>query len=68
VYPIEKGMLQNTSQVDVEHPDYTKFPAFKNVPYYELILNSGEMLFIPFKWWHYVRSLETSFSVSFWFK
>jgi lysine-specific demethylase 8 len=26
------------------------------------------MLFIPVKHWHYVRSLDISFSVSFWWK
>jgi lysine-specific demethylase 8 len=30
------------------------------------VLEAGEMLFIPLKHWHYVRSLTASFSVSFW--
>uniref|UniRef100_A0A2P2L7T1 Transcription factor n=2 Tax=Rhizophora mucronata TaxID=61149 RepID=A0A2P2L7T1_RHIMU len=32
----------------------------------DCILEEGEMLYIPPRWWHYVRSLTTSFSVSFW--
>jgi len=60
-------MLTNTSQVDVEHPDLKKYPLFKSAKCQECILESGEMLFIPIKWWHYVKSLERSFSVSFWF-
>lgn len=32
----------------------------------DCILEEGEMLYIPPKWWHYVRSLTMSFSVSFW--
>ncbi|KAI8991364.1 hypothetical protein BDF20DRAFT_38018 [Mycotypha africana] len=66
VYPRE-GLMTNTSQIDVEHPDVEKFPAYKEVHYLECILQEGEVLYIPPKWWHFVKSLETSFSVSLWF-
>jgi len=59
-------MLDNTSQVNVEDIDCERFPEFSKAPYFECILNEGEMLYIPEKWWHYVRSLSVSFSVSFW--
>lgn len=36
------------------------------VPYWECILRPGDTLVIPIGWWHYVRSLSISFSVSFW--
>ncbi|KAF8456638.1 hypothetical protein BGX38DRAFT_1087227 [Terfezia claveryi] len=36
--------------------------------YVEGILEPGDGLFIPVGWWHYVRSLDVSFSVSFWWK
>ncbi|MCJ1239347.1 hypothetical protein MMC14_007341 [Varicellaria rhodocarpa] len=42
------------------------FPQFHQARYVETILQEGECLFIPVGWWHYVRSLSTSFSVSFW--
>ena len=32
------------------------------------VLQPGEMLYIPPRWWHYVKSLSVSFSVSFWWK
>ncbi|KAI8883735.1 Clavaminate synthase-like protein [Backusella circina FSU 941] len=66
MYPHE-GLMTNTSQVDLEKPDHTRFPQFKDASYVECILNPGELLYIPPKWWHYVKSLETSFSVSLWF-
>ena len=44
------------------------FPHFHHARYVEIILEEGECLFIPVGWWHYVRSLSTSFSVSFWWK
>ncbi|GAB0137769.1 hypothetical protein EsDP_00006023 [Epichloe bromicola] len=34
--------------------------------YWECILGEGDTLLIPMGWWHYVRSLSVSFSVSFW--
>lgn len=53
-------------QVEVESPDVVRFPEFVKAPYLECVLQPGEVLFIPVKHWHYVRSLELSFSVSFW--
>lgn len=68
LYPHENDMLANTSQVDAEHLDFVRFPLTSNVKFYELTLYRGEMLYIPPKWWHYVRSLEKSLSVSFWWE
>ncbi|KAG7386156.1 Lysine-specific demethylase 8 [Phytophthora pseudosyringae] len=65
LYPIE-GLLSNTSQVQVEDPDDEQFPEFRSAKYVECVLREGEMLYIPPKYWHYVKSLSTSFSVSFW--
>lgn len=38
----------------------------EGVEYRECILGPGDTLLIPIGWWHYVRSLSISFSVSFW--
>jgi len=43
-----------------------RFPNFADAEYLEGILSEGQSLFIPKGWWHYVRSLSSSFSVSFW--
>ncbi|KAJ7397546.1 Lysine-specific demethylase 8 [Pitangus sulphuratus] len=66
LYPHESQILHNTSQVDVEEPDLVKFPNFTKAAFQSCILMPGQILFIPVKYWHYVRSLELSFSVSFW--
>ncbi|KAF0743332.1 hypothetical protein AaE_008548, partial [Aphanomyces astaci] len=66
LYPVP-GLLSNTSQVQVEAPDQNvKFPKFGDAPYWEGVLGPGEMLYIPPKCWHYIRSLAVSFSVSLW--
>ncbi len=53
------------SKVDPENPDYEKYPLFKNVKPIELILQPGEVIFIPVGWWHHIKSLDISISVSF---
>ena len=61
--------MSNTSEVDIEAGEGTldeKFPLFREAEYVETILKEGECLYIPVGWWHYVRSLSVSFSVSFW--
>ena len=68
IYPHEGHLLSNTSQVDVENVDSEKFPKFSGLPYLECVLSAGDMLYIPPLYWHYVRSLTDSFSVSFWWK
>jgi len=55
------------SPVRVERPDSEAHPQFTEAPYEETILGPGDMLFIPKRTWHYVRSLTTSLSVNFWF-
>ena len=65
LYPHE-GLLSNTSEVDVENVDFEKFPKFRKTTAFECVLGPGDLLYIPPKCWHYVRSLEISFSVSFW--
>lgn len=68
LYPFDGDMLKNTSQIDAEHPDVGRFPLLQHVKFYQLTLHKGEMLYIPSKWWHFVRSLSKSFSVSFWWE
>ncbi|XP_008839959.1 bifunctional peptidase and arginyl-hydroxylase JMJD5 isoform X2 [Nannospalax galili] len=67
VSPLHQDPQQNfLVQVDVENPDLEKFPKFAKAPFLSCILSPGETLFIPVKYWHYVRALDLSFSVSFW--
>lgn len=43
-------------------------PLFADVTLHETVVHAGEVLFIPAHWWHYVRSLETSMTVTFWWR
>lgn len=66
LYPYSETMLNNSSQVDLDNIDEVEFPKVRDLEFIDCILEEGEMLYIPPKWWHYVRSLTTSFSVSYW--
>ena len=70
VYPYDaSSSLKNTSQVDVEDVDESRFPAFSRSSQdfmAETVLREGDGIFIPRQTWHFVKSLSTSFSVSFW--
>ena len=66
LYPTD-GLMNNTSQVDAEMPDYNQFPEYANAAGAKVIVEAGDGLFIPKGTWHYVRGLEPSWSLSFWF-
>eukprot|EP00882_Tetradesmus_deserticola_P020376 GHRQ01022013.1.p2 GENE.GHRQ01022013.1~~GHRQ01022013.1.p2 ORF type:complete len:131 (+),score=21.77 GHRQ01022013.1:480-872(+) len=66
LYPHEAGMHANTSRVDLDAVDEQRFPGFAATPFSDVVLQPGDMLYMPPKHWHYVKSLSASFSVSFW--
>nr|BAD10244.1 N-acetyltransferase and Transcription factor-like protein [Oryza sativa Japonica Group]BAD10660.1 N-acetyltransferase and Transcription factor-like protein [Oryza sativa Japonica Group] len=68
LYPHRETMLSNISQVDLDNINVNEFPRTGDVEFMDGILEEGDLLYIPPKWWHYVRSLSTSFSVSFWWR
>jgi Cupin-like domain len=53
------------SDVDLEKIDYQKFPFMKGVTIPDTLLEPGEFIFIPIGWWHWVKSLDVSISLSF---
>jgi hypothetical protein len=65
MYP-SKRFDQGTmsSEMDVDNYDEQCFPLFKKATEYRVNIHPGEMLFIPRGWWHHVRSLDKSISVS----
>jgi hypothetical protein len=53
------------SQVDPENVDRDRFPLFRKAKPIEITVAPGEVLFIPIGWWHHVRALDLSISISF---
>ncbi|HYM09320.1 MAG TPA: cupin-like domain-containing protein [Bryobacterales bacterium] len=51
--------------VDPERPDFERFPLFKKARAFACVLEPGEMLLIPSRWWHQVTGLEKWITVSY---
>jgi hypothetical protein len=49
---------------DIEKPDFKKFPALNGVEGHEAILEHGDTLFMPTGYWHWMKYLDGSFSIS----
>ncbi|MFL9458794.1 cupin-like domain-containing protein [Tolypothrix bouteillei VB521301_2] len=57
------------SYLNIDKPDFDKFPKFQKAKYIECLLEPGEMLFIPAFWWHHVYSLDrVNIAVNFWWQ
>jgi len=70
LFPIEesKNLYKHPftcrSYVDVDNPDFKKFPRLKNAQGYQDTLQPGETLFIPGGYWHHIAYNESGCSVS----
>lgn len=53
------------SLVDIDNPDYSKFPGLEYVVTQECVLEPGDSLFIPSGYWHYITYLDGGFAVSY---
>jgi ribosomal protein L16 Arg81 hydroxylase len=58
--------VPNGCRVDIEHPDYPRFPRLREAEVFVAELGPGDVIYIPRGWWHHVRTLELSISVNFW--
>ena len=69
VSPLNLSSMYNDgdwiSPVDPENVDYSRFPKMREVDILDVTLMPGELLFIPLGWWHWVKSLDVSISLSF---
>ena len=52
------------ADVDPEAPDLDRYPWWNDVTLHRVVLAPGEVLFLPVGWWHHVRSLDVSISLS----
>lgn len=52
------------STLDLDHLDYDQSPRMRNVDILEVTLAPGDLLFIPLGWWHWVKGLDVTISLS----
>jgi lysine-specific demethylase 8 len=65
----ENTKLTNTSKAgDISLASFSPraFPRLYRRPFYDVQLDAGDALFIPKGWWHFVKSVSNSISVSYW--
>jgi len=43
------------TSIDINNPDYDKYPALDKVIGYDFIIEAGDTLFMPSGWWHHVE-------------
>jgi ribosomal protein L16 Arg81 hydroxylase len=53
------------SLVDLDQPDYEKYPALRALETQSCILEPGDSLFMPSGYWHYITYLDGGFAVSY---
>jgi LPS sulfotransferase NodH len=53
------------SDVDCEQPELDRYPKFSRATVTDVIVEPGEVLFMPVGWWHQIRALDVSITVSF---
>ncbi|KPD15086.1 hypothetical protein ADM96_35310 [Burkholderia sp. ST111] len=54
------------SEVLLDEPiDLERYPELHNIPIDEGEIGPGDFLFLPVAWWHWVRSLDASISLTF---
>ena len=69
VSPLQTPLLYNRmgvySPIDLNAPDYERYPLLRQARVLEVVLEPGDTLFLPLGWWHQVSSLELSMSFSY---
>jgi len=69
VSPLQTPLLYNRmavySPIDLDAPDYARYPLLRQARVLEVVLEPGDTLFLPLGWWHQVASLELSMSFSY---
>lgn len=58
--------LLHGSPVDPEAPDFARYPLARQAALVEVIMQPGEMLYVPAGWYHQVRALSFSLSSNRW--
>jgi hypothetical protein len=66
LYAWEANPVLFGSLVNPEAPDFDKFPLARQATLIEVIVNPGDMLYIPAGWYHYVHALTFSLSSNRW--
>jgi hypothetical protein len=65
IYPIISNTAYIKSPVDVDKPDYKKYPLFKHAHSHIAHLFPGDVLYVPPHTWHFVENLTDTIAVGY---
>ena len=69
IAPFESAHVYNYahrySRIDAFDIDYEQFPAMRDVTVMDVEIGPGDMLFVPVGWWHAVRGLDVTMTLTF---
>src|SRR6476620_6677300 len=63
LYKVPHALISHES-IDLDNPDYDKWPALERANGLVTTLKHGEMLYMPEGYWHYMKYLTPGFSMS----
>jgi lysine-specific demethylase 8 len=67
LYPYSlRSKLPQVCAVDPEKPDYERYPRFRQAQPIIVDLQPGDLLYLPGRWWHQVRTVTPSLSINWW--
>ncbi len=56
--------VHNLETIDMDRPDFEKYPALKQVVGIEVLMKHGDALYMPSGYWHYIKYLNGGFSIT----
>lgn len=62
---IDRSVWRSTA-LDLGAIDRARFPDVDRAEAWTCTIGPGDMLFLPYRWWHYMESEQGSISVSWW--
>lgn len=60
------GRIWRSTGLDLGAIDRRRFPRVDEAEAWGCTLGPGDLLFLPYRWWHYMESVEGAISVSWW--
>jgi hypothetical protein len=65
LYPPEQEKYLYGYKVRVERPDLQRHPLFRNAKPLECTIRTGDTIFVPSRWSHWVESLQPGISLTY---
>jgi hypothetical protein len=65
LYPEVSNTAYIKSPIDLDNPNFDKFPMLKHATRYEVVLNPGDVLYVPPHVWHFVENLTDTIAVGY---